>query len=81
MRVFIKEQGGHTIRLRIPTRLVFNSLTARIAPKVLQERGFCLTSAQLAAFFRTINTCRKHHRGWKLAEVHSADGDVVEITL
>lgn len=81
MRILIKENGGHTIRLRIPSRLVLNSLTAGIAPRYLQEQGIRISKAQALAFIREINRFRKRHRDWKLVEVLAADGDRVEIRL
>lgn len=81
MKVLLKEHGNHRIRLYIPAWLVFNPLTVRIAPKVLQGQGICMTGEQIALLGKTLRTCRKHHRGLKLVEIHSADGDVVEITL
>lgn len=81
MRVLLKGCGSHSLRLYIPVWLICNPLTARIALKVLQGQGICVTRDQIASFGKVLRTCRKHHRGLKLVEIHSADGDVVEITL
>ncbi len=81
MRIYIKENGGHKICLRVPTRLAFNSLTASVAPGILQKHGLSLEREQMVAFCRMVHICRKRHKNWKLVEIRSSDGDIVEVVL
>ena len=81
MRILVKEHEGHTIRLMLPSGLVLNSLTASFLPKYLEEQGIHITREQARVFVKELNRFRKRHKDWKLAEVKSADGDIVEICL
>lgn len=81
MQIYIKENEGHEIHLRFPARLAFNSLTASVAPGILQKHGISLEKEQVVAFYRVLHTCRKRHKNWKLLQMRSSDGDVIEIVL
>ena len=86
MRVYVNDNEGTNIRICIPTGLLLNRLTAMILSKVLTTAPgipdkMKLSNQQLYCFLKIIKDYKKNHPGWKLVEVHSADGDVVEITL
>ncbi len=81
MKILVKEHEGHTIRLVFPSGLVLNSLSASFLPKYLEEQGIHITREQALMFIKELNRFRKKHKDWKLAEVRSADGDIVDIYL
>ncbi len=86
MRVYVNDSDGTNINIRIPTGLLLNRLTALILSKVLTTvpgipGDIKLSKEQAYLFLKIIKDFKKSHPGWRLVEVHSADGDVVEITL
>ena len=81
MKILVKENGGHTIRLIFPSGLVLNSVSASFLPKYLEEQGIHITRDQARAFIKELNRFRKRHKDWKLVEVRDAKGDYVEIRL
>lgn len=81
MKILVKEQDGHTIRIAFPSGLVLNSLSARFLPKCLREQGIHITREQAVAFIKELNRFRKRHKDWTLVEVQAADGDIVEVHL
>lgn len=86
MRIYVDDNDGTNINIRIPTGLLLNRITALILSKVLNTvpgipDNLKLSKQQLYYFLKIIKDYKKNHPGWKLVEVHSADGDVVEITL
>ena len=64
-----------------PTAIIFNDLTAGIAPRFLSEHGLNVTPQQARKFMRAIRKFKRRHRDWVLCEVQSADGDYVEVKL
>ena len=64
-----------------PTGLVFNDLTAAIAPKFLEQNGITITAKQARKVIRAMRKFKRRHRDWVLVEVQSADGDYVEVKL
>lgn len=81
MRVYIKEEGGHKMDIRIPTGLALNYVTAGIAAKVCQKNGVEITKSQMRVLVKTLKDYKKHHPDWKLAELQDGDGDCVEIKI
>ena len=81
MLVIVKENEKKKLHVRIPTRLLINSLTAIIAPKFLNDGEFKVTAKQLLKFFHVIHKCRRRFKKWDLVEVKSANGDYVRVRL
>ena len=86
MRIYIREKSGQKIKLRIPTALIFNNLTATIATGAIRKHvdfpdGVNLTPAQGRALVRAIRECKRRYPRLNLVEVDSADGDSVRIRL
>ena len=85
MRIYVNDSDGTNINIRIPTGLFLNRLTAFILFKVLHTvpgvPEVPLTKEQAYALINALRRYKRTHPGWKLVEVHSADGDVVEIRL
>lgn len=86
MKVYVNDNDGTNINIRIPTGLFLNRLTALILTKVLTTvpgipPDIQLTRAQAYLLMKILKDFKKGHPGWKLVEVHSAEGDVVEIRL
>lgn len=84
MRILVKDDE-HTIRLWLPTALIFSSLTAEIAAhcmrKYVKDPRVNLTSRQLRALFAEMRRIRHRHGSWELVDVQSADGEKVKIIL
>ena len=86
MRVYVNDNEGTNIKILIPTGLLLNRITALILSKVLTTvpgipDNIKLSKQQIYFLLKTIKNYKRNHPSWKLVEVHSADGDVVEITL
>lgn len=86
MRIYVKDNDGTNINIRIPTGLFLNRLTAFIMVKVLNTApgvpsSIRLTKEQAYALIKALKRYKWTHPGWKLVEVHRAEGDVVEIRL
>ena len=80
MKIEIKS-GGHRISLLLPSRLIFSSLTIRIAEKYLQKKAFAFPPGAAKEFVLTVRKCRKYHKKLVLVDMESADGEKVKITL
>lgn len=86
MKIYVNDNEGTNIKIRIPTGLLLNRITALILSKVLTTApgipdNIRLSKQQIYFLLKTIKNYKKNHPSWKLIEVHSADGDIVEITL
>ena len=82
MRIHIRDaDNGKRFRLWLPTGLLFNGLTARIASKVLQKKGIDITVTQMLSLLNTIRDCKKQHPDWVLADIQSADGSILYFKL
>ena len=82
MKIKIRSEN-HRISLRLPTGLLLNRFTARIAASALnQDRDESyITPDQMYLLFQRLKEIRQDFRGLTLVEVDSAEGDVVRITL
>ncbi len=81
MRVYVKEDTGQKIDIRIPTGLALNRVTAGIVAKVMQKNGVEITKNQMKMLVKAVKDYKKHHPDWKLVEIQDADGEQVEIVL
>lgn len=85
MRVFVHVPGKRALRLRLPTALICNRLTAAVAAHVLKKRAAPapppLPPATLYILMKEIRRCRRRLRPLHLVEVHDADGTEVMIDL
>jgi len=82
MRIHIRDaDNGKRFYLRLPTRLLFNGVTARIASKVLRKKEIDITAAQMLSLLNTIRDCKKQHPDWVLADIQSADGSILYLKL
>lgn len=80
MKIVVKEKD-HNFRLRFPTGLVLNRVTAAVICRELKKYGLTLTYKQAVVFVTVLNTYRRAHREWNLVEVQSANGESVQIKL
>lgn len=80
MRITVRSDE-HRFRIPIPTGLVFNDLTAALAPKFMEQNGITITAKQARKVIRAMRKFKRRHRDWVLVEVQSADGDYVEVKL
>lgn len=70
-----------THRLMIPTGLIMNRWVGGLVQKQLNQKGVALTRAQTKALVKATRRCKEQLKHWKLLEVTSADGEIVEIFL
>lgn len=82
--------GERDLSISLPTRLLFNGITARSAGKGLTLVGKggrtgvnfdAVSEAALAAVFMELNRIKRKYGSWELVEVISAGGERVRITL
>ena len=85
MRIHVKS-GNRTVRIVIPTCLVFSRMTAWLGARYgLRYAGDAvrdLTPEQLNALFAEFRRIKRKHGKWDLVDVESADGTAtVKVTL
>lgn len=81
MRIEVQQSEGRAIRILLPSGLVFNGLTARIAARhIMPQNGVKITGRQAAALVKELNRFRKRHPEWVLVEADS-QGNRVKIKL
>lgn len=88
MRISV-DSGGKITNIRIPSRIIFNSLTATIAGSAIisksiqscAKREVKVDARTARAVFREINRCRARYPDWILVEVDSAGGEQIRIRL
>lgn len=77
MKIVIKDADTN-LNLRLPSRLILNSITAALAPRIINKKikestdndfKQPITSSQLRTLIREINRYRRKHRDWVLIEV------------
>lgn len=83
MRIFIHSPGNRTIRLALPTRLLFNNVTALIGASMFRTQlaNSGIKAADLRKLVRELHRMRKKHPGLMLVEVEQSGGDTVRIRL
>ena len=81
MRIVVNECDGKNRRLCLPSGLVFNRVSAVLLSVALKKKNVKISGKQLRLLFREIKAYKAKRPEWKLAEVHSKNGDMVEIVL
>jgi len=81
MQITVRGYGGKQIRLRLPSGLVLNRLSAILLSAVLKNKDINISGKQLHILFREIKAYKATHPEWKLIEVHSHDGEIIEIVV
>ena len=81
MRIEVKNMGERDIRLRIPTGLLFNPVTALILPATAKSQGVRITARQAMAFIKVLHSCKRRFPNWVMVEVEDADGGTVKIQM
>ena len=77
MRIIVKDKDSH-LNIPIPTRLVFNGLTARVACAALRKKGVPITQKQMAGLMKAWRRFRRHYPKWTLVEVDVPGGEQVK---
>ncbi len=77
MKVRVKSSERWCFRLAIPTFLLFNRFTAFLASRGETK----ITYKQAWTLFREIKRFRRKYGKWKLIEVHSSDGEEIEVII
>ena len=80
MRIIVKDMDSH-LNIPIPTRLVFNGLTAGVACAALKKQGVPITQRQMARLMKEWRRFRRRYPRWTLVEVESHEGEHVKIEL
>lgn len=80
MRIIVKDKDSH-LNIPIPTRLVFNGLTARVACAALKKQGVPITQRQMARLMKEWRRFRRRYPKWTLVEVEGHEGEHVKIEL
>ena len=84
MRIKVKGDG-HNINIPLPTSLVFSKGTVWLANhfgrKYAGDAMRDIPPEALDKLFAEFRRIKRKHKHWVLVEVHSADGEDVEITL
>lgn len=81
MRIIVRDNGGHDIRLHLPTGLLLNRVTAAFASRFLAKYSVPVTGEQLRAFLQVLKDFKRTHPQWVLVEVQSANGEWIEIRM
>lgn len=84
MKILIND-NGHTIRLAIPTGLIFSKPGIRLAigaaqkyaPEAMEE----FSPEAVIKLCDEVKRIKKKYGSWELVEVHSSDGEHVQILL
>lgn len=69
------------IKLRFLSGLLSNGVTGGILVKKLETRGIHVDRKQLQQLIKIARQYKRNHPQWRFVEVHSADGEYVEISL
>lgn len=77
MKIAIRESPGRGFCIRLPSAVIFSRLGSAIAAAALKRTDFPLTGRQLAALTHIL----RDYSGLTLVEVHTKDGEHIEITL
>ena len=80
MRIIVRD-GEHNLNIPIPTGLVVNRLTARVACAALKKQGVPITQRQMARLMKAWRRFRRHYPKWTLVEVEGHEGEQVKIEL
>lgn len=83
MKIVIKGPGHRTLRILLPTRLVFNRPAIALWYAFGRESAAALpcTKTQLFALIKTFYGCRRRFPNWTLVEVTSSGGEYVKVSL
>lgn len=81
MLITVNEGRRKSTHLHIPNGLVLNGLSAVFLSAKLKDRDMDISGKQLRILFRAIKVYKSTHPEWKLVEIHSHDGEIVEIML
>lgn len=85
MRITIQSPGEKTIKLAFPTRLIFNSLTAKIGAASIKKHVSTeeanISSDDLKRFIKEIHRIKRKYPNLELLNIESDDGEKVIIRL
>jgi len=84
VKIFISSPGEKTIRLSIPTRLIFNSLTAAISAGLLRKKvnaDLPISGTYIRRFVKELHRIKKIHPDLIIVDIESANGEIVKIGL
>ena len=77
----IAKGDDYNVRLRIPTGLAVNRVTAAAISKEMCKYGVKIRPHQARILMNELKKYRRTHPDWVLAEVQSGDGEYVLVKL
>ena len=80
MKIRVRSEGKKFFFI-VPNWLFLNRLFVLIAHKELKKHGIDIPQKKLYALVKVIRRYKWRHPKWTLVEVHSSDGDDVEIRM
>ena len=83
MKIIVKNKKKN-FRLRLPTRLVLNSLSAWILQRGISKNSDTVVRVKtkdLRRFFREIRRMKKINPEWKAVYIERKDGSMIDIEL
>lgn len=81
MKVTIAKTPAEGFHLKLPTGLVLNRPVAWVLARKLRKHGTLVSAKDLYRLMKAVRCYKKEHPHWLLAEVQSARGERITITL
>ena len=82
MKITVKNTGNKkSIKIRIPSFLLLNRITAWIAAKFFRKIRENITSKQLYILIKEIRRFKRRNKKLQLVEITEASGEYIEIRL
>ena len=81
MRILLHDNNGRNVSLCLPAGLVLNTVTAAILSAKLKKWDLNISTKQLVLLFEEAKRHRFSHAEWKLLEIKSQAGEIVDIII
>lgn len=70
------------LNVRLPSSLIYSSLVCKIIVRAIEDKsGFKMEKETKQKVRGLLKKGVKEYKGLKLVEIHSAEGEIIEITL
>jgi len=86
MKILISSRGEKTVKLLVPTRLIFNRLTGFIVAKALSKyvsfnENINISSYDINRIIKEFIRMKKKFPDLVLVDIESSNGDIIQIKL
>lgn len=81
MRIIINDENDANMRLRLPTGLVLNPVSALFLRCMLKKKGIAVSRRLAIIFVKSLRDYKREHPEWRLVEMESAAGEHLQIML